>query len=78
MLAPPPSSTGGQTYFQDSGFLGGHTYDDGAYAYAVADATYVYIIIRKNNGQSGIGQPNLLTGTTLQITTHVFVEDIGV
>lgn len=70
-----PGLVGGQTYFQDNGFLGGHTVDDGAYLYAVADTTNVYIIMDKYN--DGAGLANVMTGTTVQITTHVFVEDIG-
>lgn len=73
-----PGLVGGQTYFQDTGFLGGHTVDDGVYLYAVADATWVYIICDKQNDQSGLGKANVLTGTNVSITCHVFVEDIGV
>jgi hypothetical protein len=75
VVTPPPGIAGGQTYFLDGGFLGGHTVDDGVYVYAVADTTWVYIICDKFNDQSGLGAANLLTGTTLQITTHVFVEN---
>lgn len=70
-----PGLNGGMQYFQDTGFLGGHTVDDGVYLYAVADATWVYIICDKYNDLAG--QPNVLTGTNITITTHVFVEDIG-
>lgn len=71
-----PTLHGGQTYFLDFGFLGGQTGDDGAYIRALADATWVYIIVDKFN--DGFGSPNVLTGTNISITTHVFVEDIGV
>lgn len=71
-----PGLNGGMQYFQDTGFLGGHTADDGVYLYAVADATKVYFIIDKNNDSAGLANP--LNGTTIQITVHVFVEDIGV
>lgn len=73
-----PGLNGGMQYFLDTGFLGAHTADDGVYMYAVADATNVYIIVDKFNDQSGVGANNPLNGTTLQITLHVFVEDIGV
>jgi hypothetical protein len=70
-----PGMVGGQTYFQDYGFLGGHTAFDGVNMYAIADATWVYIMVDKYNQG---GSPNTLTGTNVTITTHVFVEDIGV
>jgi hypothetical protein len=70
-----PGLVGGQSYFLESGFLGGHTAFDGVTLYAVTDATYVYIIVDKFN--SG-GSANTLTGTNVTITTHVFVDDIGV
>lgn len=73
--SPPPILTGGQVYSQDSIFLGAHTVDDGVTIYAIADATWVYFICDKFN--DGTGHANILTGTNLQITTHVFVEDIG-
>lgn len=73
----PPSGSGTQLYFQDSGLLCAHTFDDSAYIYAVADNAWVYFIVHKNNGQSGIGRPNLLTGVSINITTHVFVESVG-
>lgn len=71
-----PGLSGGQSYFLDSGFLGAHTVDDGVTLYAVADATNIYIIVDKFN--DGAGHTNTLTGTNVTITTHVFVDDIGV
>lgn len=76
LLSPPAGMSGYQTYSQDSIYLGGHTVDDFVIIYAVADATWVYIICDKFN--DGAGSANTLTGTNLVITTHVFVEDIGV
>jgi hypothetical protein len=46
---------------------------DFVFLYAVADAVNVYYIIHR---QLFIGTPTILTGTTLQITTHVYVEDV--
>lgn len=74
--SPPPGASFTQTYFQDSGIIGAHTVNDQAVFYIVPDATNVYFIIAKTN--FGGGSANLLTGTNLQITPHVFVEDIGV
>lgn len=71
-----PGMAGGMVYFLDTGFLGGHTADDGVYLNAVADATNMYIICDKFN--DGLGSPNTLTGTNVTITTHIFVDDIGV
>ena len=73
----PPGLLGGQTYAQDALFLGGHTVDDSTFIYATADAQYVYIICQKYKDDLS-GQTNIITGTNIQITTHVFVEDIGV
>lgn len=68
------STANTQLYFQDSGQLSAHSINDYAALYAVADATNVYLIIDKyNNG----GSPNILTGTNIQITSHVFVEDLS-
>lgn len=76
--SPPPGTSAGavMTYFMDWGQIGAHTYLDGVYFYAIADTTYVYLIIQKYNG--GGGSTNLLTGTNLQVTVHTFVDDIGV
>lgn len=72
----PPGTTFSQTYFQDWGQLGGMTVADGAFLYAIADATNVYFIIDKYN--AGGGSANLLTGTNVSIGVHVFVDDIGI
>lgn len=72
--SPPPATSFSQTYFQDSGILGQHTAFDFAQLYAVTDATNVYFIVHKNNDHV-LGSPNLLTGTTVLMTQHVFVED---
>lgn len=74
--SPPLATSFTQTYFQDSGILATHGVLDQAKLYIVPTATTVYFIIAKTN--FGGGSANLLTGTNLQITTHVFVEDIGV
>jgi len=71
----PPGATYSQTYFQDWGIVGAHTADDAAYLYAVADATNVYFIVDKFNDQSGLGSANLLTGTNVNISVHVFADD---
>jgi hypothetical protein len=75
VTSPPPGTHFTQTYFQDFGQIAGQTFGDGAFLYARADKTYVYIVCDKYN--AGIGSPNLLSGTNIQITTHVFVEDVG-
>lgn len=75
LSTPPAVLTGYQLYSQDSIFLGGHTPNDGVTVYAVADATWVYIMCLKQIFSGG--SANVLTGTNLQITTHVFVEDIN-
>lgn len=70
----PPTAVVSQQYFQDSGTISARTSDDGASLYVCADATWVYVVCAKyNNG----GLTNLLTGTNVDITFHVFVEDIG-
>lgn len=75
--APPPSpnNNGTQTYFQDSGQIGGASIGSTAYLYTIADKTNVYCICHKQNFD-GVG--TLLTGTNVLISSHVFVEDIGV
>lgn len=76
VLTPPPGTGFYQPYFQDAGVIGAHTSDDEAAVWAVADATWIYIVCGKYR-LAPFGSPNLLSGTNLQITTHVFVEDIG-
>lgn len=75
VVTPPPGTAFYQQYFQDAGVIGAHTAFDQATIWAVADATWVYIVCGKY--KEGFGTANLLSGTNLQITTHVFVEDIG-
>jgi hypothetical protein len=74
---PPPGANYSQTYFQGTGIIGAHSIGDAAYFYVVADKTNVYFIVDKYDSGS-FSSPNLLTGTVLLVTTHVFVEDIGV
>lgn len=76
VTTPPPGATFTQTYFQDFGQIGAHTFLDAVFLYAAADATYVYIICDKYN--AGGGSANLLTGTNVTITTHTFVDDLGI
>lgn len=75
---PGAATANVQTYFQDSGQLSAHTFDDYAFLYASADATWVYFIVEKYLGSFGPGSPNDLTGTNVQITVHTFVEDVGI
>lgn len=72
----PPLALYTEPYGQDTIELSAQTAFDYAILYASADATNVYFYIDKyNNG--GLGSPNVLTGTNITITTHVFVEDCG-
>jgi hypothetical protein len=71
----PPGSHLTMQYFLDNGVIAAQTVDDQVGLYAVADNQWVYIICAKFN--DGNGSANLLTGTNIDITTHVFVEDIG-
>lgn len=73
--SPPPAANAYQQMFLDFGAISEIDPGTNAYLYAVADKANVYIICHK---QSFFGNPNVLTGTNMQITTHVFVEDIGV
>lgn len=69
---PPPATLAYQIYFQDSGFLAVQSFvTNYTLIYAVADAINVYVIVDKSHSTA-----NLLTGTNIQITTHVFVEDV--
>jgi hypothetical protein len=70
----PPGTTFLQTYFLDNGQIGGMTINDGAFLYAIADSTKVYFIVNKFKGAGG--SSNLLTGTTIAITPHVFVDGV--
>jgi hypothetical protein len=73
---PPALAVVWQDYFQDFGVLSQRTAFDAATLYAVADATNVYIVCNKYK-VAGFGLPNVLSGANIDITTHVFVEDIG-
>jgi len=74
LTSPPPGTTFMQTYFQDGGQIGGHTVNDGAFLYTLTDQTNVYFIV--NKFKTAGGSSNLLTGTNVTITVHVFVDDV--
>lgn len=74
ITSPPPGTLTSQTFFLDSGQIAGQTVSDGAFLYAIADATNVYFIVNKFKGSGG--SSNLLTGTTISITPHVFVDGV--
>lgn len=74
VTSPPPGTNFYQQLFQDYGILAQQDVSDYVYLYAVADATYVYYIVGKI---ASLSHFNLLTGTNIQITSHVFVNDIG-
>ena len=78
VTSAPPGAAYTQTYFQDSGIIGQHTALDSASLYTSANATNVYIICEKFKSATGSPQSNLLTGTTIQITSHVFADGIGI
>lgn len=73
---PPPGQVYPQfqTYFQDYGRIGAATGGSAAALYAIADATNVYLVVEKSRPSGG--STNLLSGTNLLITLHVFVEDL--
>ena len=73
---PGASTANAQIYFQDSGQISAHTFDDYANIYTVTDATFVYFVVSKYLGNIAPGQPNLLTGTNIQITCHVFADGV--
>ena len=77
VTVPPvaPYNNGTQLYFQDSGQIGAASVGALASLRAITDATYIYIICSK---QSFDGSKTNLSGTSVQITVHVFVDDIGV
>lgn len=72
----PPSTSYSTPYFLDWTTLAAKSVDDFAGMYAVADDTWVYYIVDKWN--SGSGMANLLTGCNINITTHVFLDGVGV
>lgn len=67
-----------QSYFQDMGIVASQNVGSFVTMYASSDETNVYFIVDKTD-QMNIGPaPNLLTGLTMQISCHVFLDDIGV
>lgn len=76
ITTPPPATSYSTPYFLDWTALAAHTVDDYSALYAVADDTWVYYIVDKWN--DGGGSPNLLTGCNINITTHCFLDGVGV
>lgn len=76
VTTPPPATTYTTPYFLDWVSLATHTIADYAALYAVTDDTWVYYIVDKWN--AGGGSANLLTGTNINITTHCFLDGVGV
>lgn len=76
---PGAGTANSQTYALDLCVISRHSAYDQAALIMVAGDTYIYIVCQKfYDSGTGIGQHNLLTGTNLKITTHVFADDIGV
>lgn len=78
ITTPPPATSYSTPYFLDWTSLAAKTVSDYAGLYAVADDTWVYYIVDKWNDGSGIGSTNLLTGCNINITTHCFLDGVGV
>lgn len=78
ITTPPPSTSYSTPYFLDWTALAAKTVDDYAALYAVADDTWVYYIVDKWKNSGGIALSNLLTGCNINITTHCFLDGIGV
>lgn len=76
VTTPPPGTSFSTPYFLDWTVLGAHTAFDNASLYAVADDTWVYYIVDKYKDSGG--SANLLTGTNITITTHAFLDGVGV
>lgn len=74
VTSPPPATLFIQNYFLDGGQIAGQTVNDGAFLYTITDQTNVYFIINKFKTVGG--SSNLLTGTSVAITPHVFVDDV--
>jgi hypothetical protein len=74
ITVPPPGAHYSTPYFLDWTILGAQSVDDSAAMYAVCDDTWVYYIVQKSN--DGLGSSNLLSGTAIQITTHVFLDGV--
>lgn len=77
VTSPPPVTSYNTPYFLDWSVLASKTADDYAAIYAVADDTWVYYIVDKWK-QLGFPQNNLLTGCNIDITTHCFLDGVGV
>jgi hypothetical protein len=72
---PPPKY---QQYALDIMLLSAHSPYDQAVLWPLVDDTYVYFVVQKFYDNSvGLAKHNLLSGTTIQITSHIFVDDIG-
>lgn len=76
ITTPPPATSYSTPYFLDWTALAAHTVNDYAALYAVTDDTWVYYIVDKWNGGGGLA--NLLTGCNINITTHCFLDGVGV
>lgn len=76
ITTPPPATSYSTPYFLDWAVVKASSPDDYAAIYAVADDTNIYFIVDKFN--DGFGSPNLLTGCNMSITTHSFLDGIGV
>jgi hypothetical protein len=74
VTTPPPGTLFMQNYYLDGGQIAGQTTNDGAFLYAITDQTNVYFIVNKFKGPGGLS--NLLTGTNIAITVHVFVDGV--
>jgi len=66
-----------QVFALDICVISAHTASDQAALIVVCDATYCYVVCQKFLDSSGGGLPNSLSGTTLQLTTHIFVDGIA-
>lgn len=78
VTTPPPSTSYSVPYFLDWTPLAAKTVDDFAALYAVVDDTWVYYIVDKYKRIGGFAQSNLLTGANINITTHCFLDGVGV
>lgn len=76
ITTPPPATSYTIPYFLDSTLIKSTTTADYAAIYALADDTWVYYIVDKYKNLSG--SSNLITGTNIRITTHCFLDGIGV
>jgi hypothetical protein len=76
ITTPPPATSYSTPYFLDWTALAQRSVNDYAAMYAVADDTWIYYIVDKWNGGGGLA--NLLTGCNINITTHAFLDGVGV